>query len=89
MTRPANGAAPRAPFAPGSHAAPRPSIPAALKAAVVGALDARDGCAQAFDLARALDLSLAELARVLDALKAEGVVEVDTAVHLKTKARSK
>lgn len=85
MTHPTNGAAPLAPFSPGSHAAPPPAIPAATKAAVVAALSARDGCAPAFDLARALDLSLAELDTVLGALKAEGVVEVNTAVHLKTK----
>ncbi len=89
MTRPSNGATPHAPYQPGSHTAPPPSVPAAAKAAVVAALDARDGCAPAFDLARALDLSLVELAPVLAALAAEGVVEVDTAVHLVTKARSK
>lgn len=68
-----------------TNGAARPAIPAIAKAAVVAALVARGGHAPAFDLARALGLSLAELDTVLGALKAEGVVKVDTAVHLVAK----
>ena len=89
--RPTNGAAPAAPYAPGSHAEPPPSVPAALKAALVGALDARGGVAPAFDLARAVGAeSLAELEPVLAALEADGAIDRSGGpIHLVSKGSKK
>ncbi len=88
--RPSNGAAPHAPYQPGSHAAPPPSVPAAAKAAVVAFLARQGGSAPDFDLARAVGAeSLAELEPALAALEAEGVVARtgEAAVHLVSKGK--
>lgn len=78
-----NGATSRAPYATGSHAAPLP--PHDDRAALLAALKQRGWSASAFALAQALRLSLADVRALVEALRAEGVVEVDTAVRLARK----